>query len=113
MLFQVEAPGLGGAVVGAGEEGREGHDIELLRLPGKGRQIVRRRRAGRTGGGRALLHPPEQVGLVKGGVVHHRVLPHPDGEGDGDHLRVAAQSGGQIAAAVYNNLKSHIYHSLI
>ncbi len=108
VLLQVHGPGLGGAVVGAGQQGGEGNHIDIVRAALHGVQILSRGGAGGRGSLLALLHPPQQGGLVKGGVVGHHGVPNPDGEGDADKASAAEHGGCQVAAAVHNDFKTHI-----
>lgn len=108
VFLQVHGPSLGGAVVGAGQQGGESDHIDVVCAALHGVQILSRGGAGRGGGLLALLHPPQQGGLVKGGVVGHHGVPNPDGEGDADKASAAEHGGRQVAAAVHNDFKTHI-----
>ena len=108
VLLQVHGPGLGGAVVGAGEQGGEGDHIDVVRAALHGIQILSGRGTGGGGGLLALLHPPEEGRLVEGGVVGHHGVPHPDGEGDADKTAASEHGGRQVTAAVHDNFKTHI-----
>ena len=94
VILQPEIPGLGRRIVGAGEQGGEGDHIQVVGAAVEGLQILNGGGAGGLGGRGALLHPPEQVALVKGGVVHHDVLSHPDGQRDADKA-VLPELGGR------------------
>ena len=79
LLFQQD-PGLDRAVVGAAEQGGQGDHIDVIRAALVGVQIALGGRAGGGGGVLALLHGPQQVAPVQGGVVHEGAVLHPDGQ---------------------------------
>ena len=94
-------------VVGTGEQGGEGHDINILRAMTKGVHILGGGGAGGLGRVLALLHLPQQLGLLEGSVVHKVGPVDLDGQRNLDKGGVMQHGGGQIAAAVNNDLKRH------
>lgn len=103
-------PGLLGAVVGTAEQGGQRDHIDVLRAAAVGVQIGLGGGAGGGGGGLALLHGPEQVGLVEGLVIHEGAAVAADGEGHLDKAGVVLHLGGHFAAAVHDDFKTHIFH---
>ena len=101
--------GLFSAVVGAAEQGGQGDYIHVVRPP-VGVQIGL---GGGTGGGGsviALAHGPQQVGLVEGLIVHKGAAVGKNGQGHLHKDGIPQHGGGQIAAAVYYNFKTHVFH---
>ena len=94
VVLQPEAPRLGRRVVGAGEQGGKSDHIQVVGAAVKRLQILDGGRAGGLGSRGTLLHPPEQGTLVKGGIVYHDMLTHPDGQRDADKA-VLPELGGR------------------
>ena len=108
LLLQQDA-GLFGAVVGAAEQGSQGDHIHVAGAL-VGVQIGLGGGAG--GGGRvlALAHGPQQVRLVKGLIVHKGAAVGGDRQRHLDKNGVLQHGGGQVAAAVDYNFKTHVFH---
>ena len=94
MVLQPEAPRLGRRVVGAGEQGGKSDHVQVVGTAVKSLQILYGGGTGGLGGRGALLHPPEQGTLVKGGIVYHDMLTYPDGQRDADKA-VLPELGGR------------------
>ena len=110
LVLLQQHPSLFGAVVGTAEQGRQSNHIYVLHAALIGIQIGLRRGAG---GGRSLLtllHRPEQVGLVKGIVIHKGTAIGVNGQRHLDKAGIFQHLSGQVAAAVHNNLKTHVFH---
>jgi hypothetical protein len=75
MLLQPDLPGLLGAVMGAGQQGGEGDHVQLVGAAVKSVQILGGGGAGGLRSALAFLHPPQQLRLVKGGVIHDNLVP--------------------------------------
>ena len=97
-------PGLFGAVVGAAEQGGQGDHIHVLLLRALiGIQIALGGGTGSGGGLLALLHGPQQIGLVKGLVVNKAAPVGADGQRHLYEAWVLQHLAGQIAAAVHRS----------
>ena len=105
VFLQPQGPGLGRRVVGAGEEGGQGDNIQLLRPAVERVQILGGGGTGGVGRFRALAHGIEQVPAVQTGAVHDGPVPYVDGQGHADEIAAVELGGGQVAAAVHDDLK--------
>ena len=113
VILQPDAAGLGRRVVGAGQQGGEGDHIQVVRPAVKGLQVLHGGGAGGLGSGLTLLHPPQQLSLIKGVVIHDGVVAHPDGQRHLDKALLPELGRRQIAAAVDNDLERHRKNPLI
>ena len=113
MLLQKKAAGQFGAVVRAGEQGGKADHIDFVRTAVKDVQILLGGRTGRGGRGGAVPHSAKQLLLRKGGIVHEVTSPYMNGERNLGKAGIAHLDGGEVTAAVGDDLKTHEKNLLI